>query len=65
MKESKTQTSGISLGTILFLIFLILKLTNTGVVATWSWLAITAPLYIPVVIALVMFGVMVLIEKRK
>lgn len=36
--------------TILFIVFLVLKLTN---VINWSWWWITAPLWIPVSIALV------------
>ena len=31
----------------LFLVFLILKLTETSVVADWSWWWVTAPLWIP------------------
>lgn len=41
------KTSGISLGTVLFIVFLILKLTET---ITWSWWWVTAPLWIPVAI---------------
>lgn len=45
MKESE-----ISLGTVLFIIFLILKLTET---IDWSWWWVTAPLWIPVAIVIV------------
>ena len=31
---------------LLFLVFLILKLTEVGTVADWSWLWVTAPLWI-------------------
>jgi len=41
--------SGLSLGAILFLIFLTLKLGGWGVVATWSWWWVTSPLWIPLV----------------
>lgn len=44
------QESGISLGTILFVVFLVLKLTET---IDWSWWWVTAPLWIPVGLALV------------
>jgi hypothetical protein len=37
----------LGLGTILFLIFLTLKLAGIGVVATWSWWWVTSPLWIP------------------
>jgi hypothetical protein len=39
------KEGGISLGTILFIVFLILKLTET---IDWSWWWVTAPLWIPV-----------------
>lgn len=50
MSENKNTSSGFGLGTILFLIFLILKLGGWGVVATWSWWWITCPLWIPLLI---------------
>ena len=44
--EIKTGSSGfIGLGTLLFLIFLVLKLTNT---IAWSWVWVTSPLWIPI-----------------
>lgn len=39
-----TSTSSIGIGTVLFLIFLVLKLIG---VITWSWWWVTAPLWIP------------------
>lgn len=44
------KEGGISLGTVLFIVFLILKLTET---ITWSWWWVTAPLWIPVAIVIV------------
>ena len=44
------KEGGISLGTLLFIVFLILKLTET---ITWSWWWVTAPLWIPVAIVIV------------
>ena len=41
---------GVGIGFILFVVFLVLKLTN---VVTWSWWLVTAPLWIPLGIALV------------
>ena len=38
----KSQNSGLGLGTILFLIFLVLKLTGN---IDWSWWWVTAPLW--------------------
>jgi hypothetical protein len=51
------KESGISLGTILFIVFLILKLTET---IDWSWWWVTAPLWIPfalVVVILIISGI--------
>lgn len=39
------KEGGISLGTVLFIVFLVLKLTE---VIDWSWWWVTAPLWIPV-----------------
>jgi hypothetical protein len=39
------RNDGIGLGTLLFLVFLVLKLTE---VIDWSWWAVTAPLWIPI-----------------
>lgn len=43
MKEK--TSSGLGLGTTLFLIFLVLKLTGVGPVAEWSWWWVTCPLW--------------------
>jgi hypothetical protein len=44
--EKQTQQSGMSFTTVLFLIFLVLKMTK---VIDWSWWWVTSPLWIPVV----------------
>lgn len=45
---SKSNSSnGLGFGTVLFLIFMVLKLTNY---IDWSWWWITAPLWIPIAI---------------
>jgi hypothetical protein len=41
------SNNGLGLGTVLFLVFLILKLTNN---IDWSWWWVTAPLWIPLLI---------------
>ena len=41
--------TGLSLGTVLFIVFLVLKLCGT---ITWSWWWVTAPIWIPLGIAL-------------
>lgn len=64
MSNVKTSTtSSFPLGIILFLIFMTLKLC--GVIA-WSWWWVTAPIWAPVPIVLVIFavvGLVVLIKK--
>jgi hypothetical protein len=48
--NQKSTSTGISISTALFLIFLVLKLAEIGQVATWSWWWVTAPLWIPVAV---------------
>jgi len=50
MSDKKTTKSSLSIGTLLFLIFLTLKLAEVGPVAKWSWWWVTSPLWIPVVL---------------
>lgn len=52
---SKENTSGgIGLGTVLFIVFLILKLTGT---IDWSWWWVTSPLWIPLVLAVTVLSI--------
>lgn len=44
------KEDGIGFGTILFVVFLVLKLTET---IDWSWWWVTAPLWIPAALVLV------------
>ena len=37
---------GLTFMQVLFLVFLVLKLTGTTVVASWSWWLVTAPLWV-------------------
>jgi membrane protein YdbS with pleckstrin-like domain len=48
----KDGSISIGFGGILFIVFLILKLTN---VIAWSWWWVTSPLWIPIAIAIVIF----------
>jgi hypothetical protein len=57
MENQKAASSGISLGTVLFLIFLVLKLAGIGQVATWSWWWVTSPLWIPIVFVVAILAV--------
>ena len=55
MSNKSNSSNGLGLGTVLFLIFLVLKLTNY---IDWSWWWVTAPLWIPIAIVL---GVLLLV----
>ena len=52
--ENNNTSNGIGVGTTLFIVFLILKLTNT---IDWSWWWVTSPLWIPVALGIVILGV--------
>jgi len=62
MLESKKSNAGSHVLTILFLIFLTLKLANVGLVATWSWWWITAPLWVPVTIVLAISALIIIVQ---
>jgi hypothetical protein len=61
MRESKCSGEA-GLPTTLFLIFLVLKLTDT---ISWSWWWVAAPLWISSIIALVIFAVVFIIEVSR
>ena len=69
MNDKKATTGGLGIGTILFLIFLTLKLAEVGPVAKWSWWWVTNPLWIPLalvgVIAAIVVGIGVIAYKLK
>lgn len=52
MSENKNTSSGIGLGGVLFLIFLVLKLAEIGPVQYWSWWAVTSPLWVPALLVI-------------
>ena len=52
-KNSNNTGNGIGLGTILFLIFLTLKLAEVGPVQYWSWWWVTSPLWLPITAVLI------------
>ena len=57
MSSSKSKTAGFPIIGILGLIFVTLKLAESGVVATWSWWAVLSPFWIPLAIVLGIFAV--------
>ena len=56
----KDESVSIGFSGILFIVFLILKLTNT---IAWSWWWITAPLWIPVVLFVFVVIVILLVKN--
>lgn len=60
MSDNNKTSSGIGLGGVIFIVFLILKLAGIGQVANWSWWWVTSPLWIPAAIV-VGLGLLVLI----
>ena len=56
-KDKNTSGNGLGIGTIIFLIFLTLKLAEVGPVAHWRWLWVFSPLWIP----LALIGVLAVI----
>lgn len=62
--SSNNTSGGVGLTTVLFLIFLVLKLTG---VITWSWWWVTAPLWIPwaVIGVIILFGITLAMFERK
>lgn len=63
MSDNKSSSNGIGLGTVLFLIFLTLKLAEIGPVQYWSWWWVTAPLWIPLALMLILVGIIALIKS--
>lgn len=61
-KESSSSGGGIGLLGIIFIVFLVLKLTGTGMVANWSWWWVTSPLWLPLAIMLTI-GLIYLLVK--
>ena len=51
---SKNTSSGIRIGMVLFIVFLVLKLTGT---IDWSWWWVTSPLWIPLVLTVAILSV--------
>ena len=55
--KNNSADDGLGLGTVLFLIFLVLKLCN---IITWSWWRVTSPLWISAILyVLILVGVFI------
>ena len=59
-KTSGAVGGGLTFLEVLFLIFLVLKLTGKTVVATWSWWWVTAPLWggLAIVLVILLIGLL-------
>ena len=55
---ANNTSNGLGLGTVLFMVFLVLKLTGN---IDWSWWWVTSPLWIPLALGVVIMGIMGLI----
>jgi uncharacterized membrane protein YtjA (UPF0391 family) len=60
--NSSNTGGGMGLGTILFLIFLVLKLTNY---IDWSWWWVTAPLWITAILYIVIVTIFIKFFQRR
>lgn len=58
MANNKSTSSGLGLGSVLFIVFLILKLTGN---INWSWWWVTSPLWIPITLGVIVLGIIGLI----
>ncbi len=58
--NKNTANNGINFATLLFIVFLILKLTN---VIDWSWWWVTAPLWIGFVIVIILLIIISIFVK--
>ena len=64
MRNKQNGSAGFPILTILFLIFLTLKLAGIGVVATWSWWAVTSPLWIGAILIILLVAFLTWAEKK-
>ena len=59
MSGNNTSSGGLGLATIVFIVFLILKLTNN---IDWSWWWVFSPFWIPVVIVFSIIGITIFLS---
>lgn len=62
MRNENISTGGVGFGSILFFIFLVLKLTG---VISWSWLWVIAPLWIGFAITILILAIMFIVYLIK
>ena len=59
MANTSASSGGLGFTGLLFLVFLVLKLTK---VIDWSWLWVCAPLWIPIVVILIGAVILVVVD---
>ena len=60
-KQNENKTSGsMGISTVLFIVFLVLKLTG---VISWSWWWVTAPLWIPTIFVVIIITIICIARK--
>ena len=60
-EQNEKKTGGsISISTVLFIVFLVLKLTG---VISWSWWWVTAPLWIPTILVVILITIICIARK--
>ena len=64
LRNKQNGSAGFPILSILFLIFLTLKLSGVGVVATWSWWAVTSPLWIGAILIILLVAFLTWAEKK-
>ncbi len=60
-ESASAPRGGISFAGLLAILFIGLKLGGVGSVATWSWLWVLSPIWIPLVIIAVIFAIALVI----
>lgn len=59
IEKAENSSSGIGIGTVLFLIFLVLKLIGA---ISWSWWWVFSPIWIPILLVVVIGGLIALFD---
>ena len=60
--KNSGASGGLGLGTVLFLIFLVLKLCN---VIDWSWWWVLAPIWIPIALVVILLILKFIVEDAQ
>jgi hypothetical protein len=61
MSNNNSSSGGMGFCSVLFLIFLVLKLTNT---IDWSWWWVTSPLWIGSALSILILAIVIIIGNR-